>query len=139
MEQASAHRMIEWAGRVLAVVGGGHLTVGLLISSAHFGDWFTLRLWGHWWEDTGPANAFWANPAGFGLPLLLVGLLVVWMARHAIVPPIFLAWTVLAWGALCAVIVEPTPGPVVVITAVLLLRGIRRATERVEPHRIVPV
>ncbi|MGW5112649.1 hypothetical protein [Nocardia sp. NPDC004123] len=25
-----------------------------------------LRLWGHWQEDTLSAQAFWANPAGFG-------------------------------------------------------------------------
>ncbi|MFE3059177.1 DUF6463 family protein [Nocardia sp. NPDC059239] len=128
--------MIKWAGGVLAFIGAGHLTVGLLLSSAQFGNWLSLQLWGHWWEDTESANAFWANPAGFGLPLTLVGLLVMWMTRHGIVPPASLAWTVLAWGVVCAIIAEPTPAPLVVITAALLLRATRNTTKAVEQHPI---
>lgn len=122
--------MIKWAGGILALIGAGHLTLGLLLSHAYFGDWLSLRLWGHWWDDTLSVYAFWGNPAGFGLPLLLVGLLVAWMGRRDVVPPAFLAWTVLAWGGVCAVIAEPTPAPVVVVAAVLLLRGIHRAKPR---------
>ncbi|MEU0506000.1 DUF6463 family protein [Nocardia sp. NPDC005998] len=125
--------MITWSGRIIAFIGGGHLATGLLLSHAYFKDWLSLQLWGHWAEDTLPAQAFWSNPAGFGLPLLIVGLLVVWMDRRGIVPPAFLAWMVLAWGGVCALIVEPTPAPVVVAAAVLLLRGIHRATEQTEP------
>ncbi|MEV6214295.1 DUF6463 family protein [Nocardia sp. NPDC051833] len=138
MERQRVHRMIDWAGIVLAIIGGGHLTIGLLLSSSSFDEWLSLELWGHWWEDTPAANSFWANPAGFGWPLLLVGLLIVWMDRRGIVPPAFLAWAVLGWGAVCAVIVEPTPGPVVVIAALLLLRGIRVAGAHAESGSPVP-
>ncbi|MFC9967091.1 hypothetical protein ACFVH4_22925 [Nocardia ignorata] len=102
-----------------------------LVSSSSFDEWLTFELWGHWWEDTPAANSFWANPAGFGWPLLLVGSLIVWMDRRGIVPPEFLAWAVLGWGVVCAVVVEPTPAPVVVIAAILLLRGIRVAGAQV--------
>lgn len=131
MMEQDRQRTIRWAGWILAIIGGGHLTLGLLISASSFDEWLTLELWGHWWEDTRAANSFWANPAGFGWPLLLVGALIVWMDRRGIVPPEFLAWAVLGWGVVCAVIVEPTPGPVVVIAAILLLRGIRVAAARV--------
>lgn len=127
MERQSVNRMIKGAGVVLAIIGGGHLTIGLLLSASSFDEWLSFELWGHWWEDTPAANSFWANPAGFGWPLLLVGSLIVWMDRRGIVPPEFLAWAVLGWGVVCAVIVEPTPGPVVVIAAIVLLRGIRVA------------
>ncbi|MBC7303533.1 MAG: hypothetical protein H5T78_21615 [Nocardia sp.] len=127
MEQPGVNRMIKWAGRIIAVIGIGHLTLGMLASRSSFDNWLSLELWGHWWEDTGPANAFWANPAGFGWPLFVVGLLIVWMDRNGIVPPLFLGWAVLGWGIFCAVVVEPTPGPIVVIAAVMLLRGIRSA------------
>lgn len=121
--------MIKWAGRILAFIGGGHLTIGMLMSLGFYGDWFSLSLWGHWWEeDNRAANAFWGNPAGFGWPLLLVGLLVMWMDRKGIVPPAFLGWAVLGWALVCAVVAEPTPGPVLVGGAVLLILGVRKAT-----------
>ncbi|MEU3350906.1 DUF6463 family protein [Streptomyces sp. NPDC037389] len=119
--------MTKWAGRILAFIGAGHLLVGLLLSRAYFGDWLLLRLWGHWWEDTRAANAFWGTPAGFGLPLFVIGLLVTWMDRRRITPPIFLPWVLLAWTAVIAVSVEPTPAPLAAAASVLLLSGVRRA------------
>ncbi|MCP2339775.1 DUF6463 family protein [Actinomadura rupiterrae] len=124
--------MIWWAGRGLALIGGGHLAIGLLLSRSYFDDWFALRLWGHWTEDTHQASYFWANPAGFGWPLLLIGLTVVWMDRRGITPPLFLAWMVLGWAVVCAVIAEPTPGPVLVAFAVMLLRGVQKASGRAQ-------
>ena len=44
-------------------------------SAGYFGDWLSLRLWGNWWDEASrPANAFWGNLAGFGLPLLPIHL-----------------------------------------------------------------
>ncbi|MGW4098606.1 DUF6463 family protein [Mycobacterium sp. NPDC004974] len=130
--------MTKWAGRILAIIGGGHLTLGLWFSRASFGDWLTLRLWGHWRDDTPAAHAFWSNPAGFGLPLLLVGLLVLWMDRRGLTPPAFLAWMVLVWAIVCAVIAEPTPAPLLVVASVLLLCGIRRAAAHAPALRRTP-
>jgi len=125
--------MIKWAGRLLALIGAGHLTLGLLLSLDYVEDWLSLRLWNNWLDDTPAVNAFWGNLAGFGLPLLIVGLLVTWMDRRGIVPPPFLAWTVLAWSSVFAVIAEPTPAPVMMVAAIMLLRGIHRAATPAEP------
>ncbi|MFC4124296.1 DUF6463 family protein [Nocardia rhizosphaerae] len=125
-------RMIAWAGGILAVVGAGHLLLGLVFSVDYFDEWLTFQLWGRWLEDTPEVNGFWGVPGGFGLPLAIVGALVLWMNSNGIVPPAFLAWTVLAWGAVCAIIVEPTPAPLLVVAALLLLRGIRSAASEAE-------
>ncbi|MFE1592192.1 DUF6463 family protein [Nocardia sp. NPDC058705] len=132
MEQSSSNRMIRWGGRLIALIGIGHLTLGMLASWSYFDDWLSLALWGRWWEDTDAAHAFWGNPAGFGWPLFVVGVTVVWMDRNGIVPPPFLGWMVFGWGVFCSIVVEPTPGPFVVVGAALLLRGIRSASAPVD-------
>ncbi|GAA3038740.1 hypothetical protein GCM10020000_16210 [Streptomyces olivoverticillatus] len=119
--------MIKWASRLLAFIGAVHLLVGLLLSRTYFGDWLFFRLWGHWWEDTRAANAFWGSPAGFGLPLFVIGLLVTWMDRRGITPPVFLPWVVLPWTVVCTVSVEPSPAPLATAASVLLLVGVRRS------------
>ncbi|RJO73747.1 hypothetical protein D5S18_21535 [Nocardia panacis] len=138
MKQPHGNRTIKWTGGIIAGISAGHLAVGLSLSSGYFGDWLSLRLWNHWWEDTVPAMSFWANPGGFGLPLALIGVLVVWMNRNNIVPPAFLAWTVLIWSLAIAFMAEPTPAPVVVVAAAVLLRSIRSATKAVEPQQMQP-
>ncbi|APA98365.1 hypothetical protein [Nocardia seriolae] len=82
-----------------------------------------------------PARAFWSNPAGFGLPLFIIGLLILWLNHRAIVPPPFLAWTVLIWSAILAFIAEPTPAPVLLAAAAMLLRGIHLAAPQSQPGR----
>lgn len=121
--------MITWSARILAVFGAGHLIGATLLSFHHFQDWLLLRLWaeGDLTELSPADGAFWFGPGGLGLPLLLVGLLIGWMNQRGIVPPAFLAWTLLAWAGVCAVIVEPAPFVLIGIAAVLLLRGARRS------------
>ncbi|MFE3560432.1 DUF6463 family protein [Streptomyces sp. NPDC059193] len=132
MHSKRVKRLFQWSGGIIAVIGGGHLAGALVSSASHFGDWLTLGLWGSYLEDSDSANDFWGSVGGFGWPLFTVGLVVLWMNRNGIIPPKFLAWTVMGWGAFMTYIVEPTPGPAVVIAGLLMLRGIHIANKAEE-------
>ncbi|MGY5223178.1 hypothetical protein [Nocardia asiatica] len=75
-----------------------------------------------------PAMAsFWLTTGSFGVPLVLVGVLVLWLDRRGIVPPPFVAWTLGIWSALAGVILEPAPWALAWIAVGLLAVGARRA------------
>ena len=127
MHSKRVKRSFQWSGGIIAAIGAGHLAAALVGSAPHFRDWLALGLWGRYLEDTESANDFWGSVGGFGWPLFIVGLVVLWMNRNGVIPPKFLAWTVMGWGAVMTYIVEPTPGPAVVIAGILMLRGIHIA------------
>jgi uncharacterized protein DUF6463 len=124
--------MIKWAGRIIVLVGAGHLLVALaLYGRPHFGAWFSGALWG---EDLAAMSdagaALWLTVDSFGLPLILVGLTVLWLDRRGLTPPSFLAWTVGVWAVVEAVIFGPSPSWLLPVAAALLLVGARRAGRR---------
>ena len=73
---------------------------------------------------------FWFTTGSFGLPLLVVGLTVLWMDRHGIVPPSFIAWTIGAWSLIGGLMLEPAPWIGVWIGVGLLLAGTKKAARR---------
>ncbi|MET9216590.1 MULTISPECIES: DUF6463 family protein [unclassified Nocardia] len=122
--------MITWAGRVLAFLGAAHVVAATLLGHRHYGEWFTFGLWlpdADITELPPAIGAFWMGPGSFGVPLLLLGCLIVWLDRRAIAPPAFLAWSLLVWTVCCALIFEPAPWVLAAAASVLLLIGIRRA------------
>ncbi|NEW37743.1 hypothetical protein GV794_10740 [Nocardia cyriacigeorgica] len=122
--------MINWAGRILAFLGAVHLTAATVFSYRHFAEWLSFGLWSLDADITelpAPIGGFWFGPGSFGAPLLLLGVMVIWMDRRAITPPAFLALALLAWTAVCALIFEPAPWVAATAAAVMLLVGIRRA------------
>jgi len=66
----------------------------------------------------------------FGVPLIVVGLVVLWLDRRGILPPPFIAWVLGAWTVLDAVILALTPWPIMLVAVGLLLAGARRAAHR---------
>lgn len=129
--------MIKWAGRIFIFIGIGHTVLSLaLIAPDHVASWFSGDLWQ---SDEGviamspSMSAFWISVGGFGAPLLTLGFTVLWMDEHGIVPPAFIGWAVLAWTAVCTVILLPSPWIVVVAGAVLYLAGVRRANRTADP------
>jgi hypothetical protein len=67
------------------------------------------------------------------VPLIVVGLIVLWMERHGITPPPFIAWALGIWTVADAVILLLTPWPILLLANVLLLVGIHRVTRRDTP------
>jgi hypothetical protein len=62
------------------------------------------------------------------VPLIVVGLMMLWLDRRGITPPPFIAWTLGIWTVVDAVILLLTPWPIL-----LLLVGARRAKWRDNP------
>lgn len=125
--------MIKWAGWIITLAGVGH-TLGSLIETVpgHVGTWFSGPLWseGDYVEWSDAAAAFWYSVFSFGPPLLVIGLTVLWLDRRGITPPPFIAWAMATWVIVTFVASGPSPLPVLVVAAGLLLAGARRARHR---------
>src|SRR5688500_6083314 len=82
--------MIKWAGRLIVFFGTAH-TLGALTAegaATHAGAWFSRELWGEDLADMSPAmSAYWLSVNSFGPPLILMGLMVLWLNRRGFTPP----------------------------------------------------
>lgn len=128
--------MIKCAGWLLVFLGAVHTLLALTAEGAarHAGEWFSGALWGQDFSDMSPANsALWLSLESFGPPLIVVGLIVLWLDRRGITPPPFIAWTLGIWGMVDAVILITTPWPLFLLANILLLVGGRRAARRGNP------
>ncbi|MCX5380411.1 DUF6463 family protein [Streptomyces sp. NBC_00091] len=114
-----------WAGRSTVLIGIGHIAVFTVQTWSSWGDWVTGRLHGvAAIED--PVNAdslrlFWSLPGSFAVPLILLGLLIIQMARTGQEIPRYLAWSLAAWVLLCGWILEPSGFPLGLVPITLLL------------------
>ncbi len=122
--------MIKWAGWLMALYGAAHTLGALTVEGAarHAGAWFSGDLWGEDLANMSPAgSAYWLSLASFGVPLILIGLIVLWLDRRGITPPPFIAWTLGGLTVVDAVIFLPSPWPILLLANILLLVGARRA------------
>ncbi|MGW7789188.1 DUF6463 family protein [Streptomyces tricolor] len=122
--------MIKWAGWIITLCGTAHTLGALTVEKAahHAGTWFSGGLWHEDLADMSPAgSAYWLSLDSFGIPLVLIGLTVLWLDRRGITPPAFIAWTLGVWTVVDAVILPFTPWLLFVLACALLLTGIRRA------------
>lgn len=130
--------MIKWAGRIIALCGIAHLLGALWMTAPRYAEgWFGLALWEaqnrNLVEMSHPTAAFWFTVYCFSVPLILVGLTVLWLDRRGVTPPTFIAWTVAAWTLVGEVLSGPSPLVLLLLAAGLLLAGARRATHRDNP------
>jgi hypothetical protein len=129
-------QMIKWAGRLIVFYGAAHTLGALTFEGAarHAGAWFGGELWGDDLSNMSPANsAYWLSVGSGGVPLVVIGLTVLWLDRRGITPPPFIAWSLGTWTAVDAVVLGPTPWPILMLANGLLLAGARRATHRDNP------
>ncbi|MFE9636719.1 DUF6463 family protein [Streptomyces sp. NPDC006463] len=122
--------MIKWAGWIITFCGTAHTLGALTVQKAarHAGTWFSGGLWSEDLADMSPAgSALWLSLESFGIPLVLVGLTVLWLDRRGIIPPAFIAWTLVSWTVVDAAVLPFTPWPLFALACVLLLIGTRRA------------
>lgn len=125
--------MVKWAGWIIVLAGVGH-TLGSLIGTVpkYIGTWFDGSLWSEtgFAELSDAAVAFWFSVFSFGPPLLLVGVMVLWMGRRGLTPPSFIAWAIAIWVIVTFVASGPSPLPILLVAAGLLLLEAHRARRR---------
>ncbi|MFD1148733.1 hypothetical protein [Saccharothrix hoggarensis] len=129
--------MIKIAGWIMVVYAAAHTLGALFVVGAarHAGAWFSGELWHDDLADMSPANsALWLSLDSFGPPVVVIGLIVLWMDRRGITPPPFIAWTLGVLTVVDAVILFLTPWPILLVAIVLLLVGARRATAAGQPE-----
>ncbi|GIG65252.1 DUF6463 family protein [Phytomonospora endophytica] len=121
--------MIKWAGRLILLIGVGHTIIALALTApTHAEAWFTTGVWNEPLTDMSQANgAYWFSLGSFGPLQIVLGLLILWMDRRGIVPPTFIAWIFAANAVICGVIFGPSPWPVDLVSAGLLIAGAHRA------------
>ncbi|MFF3545682.1 DUF6463 family protein [Streptomyces platensis] len=131
--------MIKSAGWLIVFLGAAHTLLALTLEGAarYAGEWFSGALWHEDFSDMSPANsALWLSLESFGPPLVVVGLIVLWLNRRGITPPPFITWALGILGVVDAVILITTPWPLSVLACGLLWAGGRRAAGRANaaPH-----
>ncbi|WP_256356071.1 DUF6463 family protein [Streptomyces sp. PKU-EA00015] len=122
--------MSLWAGRILVVMGVGHLIALGAQNGEYVDEWFSGALWGlprdEFVHPSGANGAFWIVVASFAVPLLLLGLLICQLARRGVAVPQSIGWGLATWCLVGAAILEPTPLLLGLVPAVLLIRAARR-------------
>ncbi|WP_330228965.1 DUF6463 family protein [Nocardia sp. NBC_00508] len=123
--------MIKWAGRLFVFLGFGHTAASYVLTAPEHADsWFSAELWKpeEGVTEMSPAMAsFWLTAGSFGVPLMVLGMVVLWLDRRGIVPPLFIAWTLGIWSVVAAVTLEPAPWALAWVAVGLLAAGVRRA------------
>ena len=126
-------RLIKWGGWLIVFYGAAHTLGALIVEGAarHAAAWFSGQLWGQDLADMSPENsALWLSLNSFGVPIIVIGLVVLWLDQRDITPPQFIPWILGLWTLIDAVISMFTPWPILLIANILLWIGIRRASER---------
>lgn len=78
-------------------------------------------------EQPRVAEAFWLTPGSFAVPLLALGILVVFSARKGNRVPGVLGWILAVWGILCASLLPVSGAWLFIVIGVLFVAGDRES------------
>ncbi|MFV2144811.1 DUF6463 family protein [Isoptericola sp. G70] len=112
------------AGILMIVIAVLHAVV---TTTSHWSGWLA----GNLRDRTASAEsvaAFWAQPGGFAVVVLVLGLLVVRAANRGDRLPAYVGWSLLGWVVLCLVLIGPASGfSLALVPAALLVAADVRA------------
>lgn len=124
---------VRWAGRLILLFGAAHTLGALTVEGAagHTGAWLSGQLWGADLATMSPAtSAYWLSLMSFGPPLVLIGLIVLWLDRRGMTPPAFIAWSLGIWTVVDGALAGPQSGQgLILLLAAGLLLAARSCTD----------
>ncbi|MEV0616825.1 DUF6463 family protein [Nonomuraea sp. NPDC050404] len=130
-ETTGSVKSVVWAGGILLVLGAAHVVLSGVLSAAHIPGWWQGGLWNvriaALMSPEPAMGAFWLVWGSFGVPLALIGALVVGFGRRGQAPPVYLGVGVLVWALVGAALFEPSPFVVGAIPGVLMLAATRKS------------
>ncbi|MBT2497638.1 hypothetical protein J7E25_00840 [Agromyces sp. ISL-38] len=135
-EAGQAERMVKSvgltaAGGWVAIVGG---VIHLVLTSVARADVWRDVVSAGWWntvtlrpdaDELRVAEAFWLNLGSFAVPLLTLGILVVFATRRGHRVPGVLGWILAAWGVVCASLLPVSGAWLFIVVGVLFVAGDR--------------
>lgn len=116
--------MTLWAGRLIVAISLLHIVFFVTVSWEYLPGWFAGNLWVNepFGADMSQSQAhFWVLLGSFAVPLLLLGAVVVRSAREDRPLPAYVTWTLTGWVVVCALVLEPTGIPFLLVPAGLLI------------------
>lgn len=127
--------MIRWAGGLIVFYGLAHTLGALTVEGAarHAGVWFSGQLWGDDLALMSPAmSAYWLSINSFGPPLILIGLITLWMDRRHMTPPPFIGWALIIWVLVGTAVIGVGVGQdlILLVASALLLAAAHHARRR---------
>lgn len=127
--------MVRFAAVSMIVLGVVHMFVLGVDLPGEMPRWFNLNLWtfDHWQPvrdqdvDLALSNAvFWATMGSFALPIMLLGVLILWLDKRGLPIPPFVGWAMVGWFAIMTLLMPPSGFPVGLAVALLLATGLTR-------------
>ncbi|MGH3735555.1 MAG: DUF6463 family protein [Micromonosporaceae bacterium] len=126
-----ATSLVIWAGRLLVTIAVLHTVVSVALSRQNWGALASGALWlqqASTLEDYRQMATFWAVVGSFALPMALLGLVLIRLARRGVPLPGYLGWALLGWVSLALALLGPSGFLLGTVPAVMLILAYRRQT-----------
>lgn len=115
---ARRRTMLRWASGIMMALGVGHLVVVTITAGGVMAGWLERGLWAAvpMTSSSGASTevlitkvAFWAGPASFSVPLVLLGVLIWQLAGRDAPVSRAIGWGLAGWCTLGGILLVPSP------------------------------